>query len=255
MSGPSFQNGEIKDSSATGVQKEMGRDLICVVPARLGSQRVPRKMVRPFAGSSLLEICLRKLLMCPSLKDRLYLSASLEEPEIVAVGDRLGVPVFHRSQASLAEPSDCRTVHDYAASLDSEFFLHVNACNPLLRAETVERAVRVWAATEAPSLMAVVRRDTFFFDDVGRMLNGFRGTEANRATLETKLVDPIWEAAHSLYIWRREEVVKYNRFFSMAPGDPYLFEIPPREFYDIDNEDQFHVAELVYMDRYGHIKT
>ena len=212
-------------------------------------------MIRPFAGSCLLEICLRTLLACPTLKGHLYLSASLEEPEIIAVGDRLGVPVFHRSRASLVEPSDCRTVHDYAARLDSEWFLHVNACNPLLRAETVERAVWAWAEREAPSLMAVVRRDTFFFDDVGRMLNGFRGTEANRATLETKLVDPIWEAAHSLYIWRREEVVLRNRFFPMTAGDPYLFEIPPREFYDIDNEDQFHVAELVYMDRYGHIKT
>ena len=224
----------------------MGRDLICVVPARLGSQRVPRKMVRPFAGSSLLEICLRTLQACPSLKNRLYLSASLEEPEIVAVGDRLGVPVFNRSRASLAEPSDCRTVHDYAASLDSEFFMHVNACNPLLWAETVERAVRVWAATEAPSLMAVVRRDTFFFDDLGRMLNGFCGTEENRATLETKLVDPVWEAAHTLYIWRREEVVRHNRFFPMAPGDPYLFQIPPEEMCDVDLPWQFERAEAIY---------
>lgn len=227
------------------------RELMCVVPARLGSQRVERKMVRPFAGSSLLEICLRKLLMCPSLKDRLYLSASLEEPEIVAVGDRLGVPVFHRSQASLAEPSDCRTVHDYAASLDSEFFLHVNACNPLLRAETVERAVRVWAATEAPSLMAVVRRDTFFFDDVGRMLNPFHGTAAQRATLETKLVGRVWEAAHAFYLWRREEVVAHNRFFPMAPGDPFLYPIPPEEMMDVDEEWQWQRAETLYKAAHG----
>ena len=222
------------------------RELICVVPARLGSQRVGSKMVRPFGGSCLLEICLRTLLACPSLKYRLYLSASPEEPEIIAVGDRLGVPVFPRSRASLAEPSDCRTVHDYAASLDSEWFLHVNACNPLLKTETVERAVRTWAAMEAPSLMAVVRRDTFFFDDLGRMLNGFRGSEANRATLETKLVDPVWEAAHSLYIWRREEVLLRNRFFPMTVGDPYLFEIPPEEWIDVDLPWQLERAETLY---------
>ena len=222
------------------------RQLTCVVPARLESTRIKRKMVRPFAGSTLLEVCLRTLQACPSLKDRLYLSASLEEPEIVAVADRLGVPVYHRSRASLAEPSDCRTVHDYAASLDSEFYMHVNACNPLLRAETVEWAVAVWRATEAPSLMAVVRRDTFFFDDAGRMLNGFRGTEENRATLETKLVDPVWEAAHSLYIWRRQEVLRHNRFYPMAPGDPFLYEISPDEFFDIDLPWQFERAEALY---------
>lgn len=223
----------------------MGHTLICVVSARLGSQRVPRKMVRPFADSCLLDICLRTLQACPSLNDRLYLSASLEEPDIIQIGDRLGVPVFHRSRASLAEPSDCRTVHEYAQHLDSEWFLHVSACNPLLRVETIERAMRVWAAMNT-SLMAVVRRQTFFFDETGRMLNGFRGTEANRATLETKLVDPVWEAAHSLYIWRREEVVQHNRFSPMTADDPYLFEIPPEQFVDIDLPWQFQRAEALY---------
>ncbi len=43
------------------------KDITCVVMARLGSTRVKRKMVRPFAESCFLEIALKKLHTCDFL--------------------------------------------------------------------------------------------------------------------------------------------------------------------------------------------
>ena len=36
-----------------------------VIQARLGSQRVPRKMIKPFAGTTLTDIAIRKVLESP----------------------------------------------------------------------------------------------------------------------------------------------------------------------------------------------
>ena len=238
----------------------MTRTLTCVVSARLKSARIKEKMVRPFAGSTLLEICLRTLLACPSLTGRVWVSA--REYEIVEIARQVGdVGIWIRPHASLAEPSDCRTVHSYVGGdtwqsgewtspignmEDNDWFLHVNPCSPLLTPATIERAIAVWRDGGYRSLMGVVRRETFFFDHDGRMLNPFLGTEEQRATLETKLVGTVWEAGHALYIWPRAEVIQHNRFFPMTRDDPFLFPLPPEEALDIDEPFQWERAEILY---------
>ena len=39
----------------------MGKDISLVIQARLGSQRVPKKMLRPFAETTLVDILLKKV--------------------------------------------------------------------------------------------------------------------------------------------------------------------------------------------------
>jgi CMP-N-acetylneuraminic acid synthetase len=71
------------------------KDVTCMVCARLNSERVHQKMIRPFADSSLLEIALNKLQSCDFLdKEKIYLSAI--EPEIKPVGEKLGIKIYNR---------------------------------------------------------------------------------------------------------------------------------------------------------------
>ena len=39
-------------------------DIAVVIQARLGSQRVPGKMLKPFAGTTLMDIAIEKMLYC-----------------------------------------------------------------------------------------------------------------------------------------------------------------------------------------------
>ena len=63
------------------------RDDICViVQARLGSQRIPQKMIKPFAGTTLTDICLDKILDCKEFKqEQFFLSAWEPELKNIAV--------------------------------------------------------------------------------------------------------------------------------------------------------------------------
>ena len=75
-------------------------DDICVlVQARLGSQRVPQKMIRPFAGTTLMDICLEKLSASSYIPSENIVS-SVYEPELVEISERYPIQIFNRSEQS-----------------------------------------------------------------------------------------------------------------------------------------------------------
>lgn len=224
------------------------RDLACVVQARLGSERVKQKMIRPFAGSCLLEILLLKLKKSRRLTpERIYLSGF--EPEILAIGEKTGMQVYRRSYESTLEPVTTQVLFGFIRDISSEYFLTINACNPLLSIETIDRAIEAFQSGSMSSLFSVVRRKNFYFNEAGEMINDFDGLEKYKRVLETKMLRPVFEAAHSIYIWSAKSVVEEDSIFKFKPNDPYLFEIPEEEYFDIDYEYQFRIAELAYQAR------
>jgi len=221
------------------------KTLTCVVQARLKSERVPEKMIRPFAGSCLLEIALRKLLQCRHLSpERIYLSAY--EDEIKAVGRRVGVQIYNRTLESTYEPVTGEKIWDYINHVPSDYYMTINACNPLLRVETLDRAIDYFQTHDIPSLFSVVKRRNFFFDAQSHLVNKFNGDPKYLKTIETKLVEPLYEAAHSIYIWTGAYMRKHWGYWSFSANDPYLFEMPEDECFDIDYPWQLELAEAMY---------
>lgn len=224
------------------------KKITCMVNARLASERVKRKMVRPFAGSCLLEIALNKLKSCEFLdQDRLYLGAYDEE--IKDVGKKMGVQIYNRTYASTLEPVTMGVLYKYLYDIEADHILEINPCNPLLETSTINKALETFQENNYSSLFSVVKRKNFFFDEKSRMVNKFLGDEKYLPTLETKLVGPLYEAAHCIYIWQAERVKKEGIRWSLTQNDPYLFEIPPEEAFDIDYPWQFELAEYAYIQR------
>ncbi len=59
-----------------------------IVQARLGSQRVPQKMIRPFAGTTLLDIMLDKLTNKSTIIPNNNIFLSAHEKELKTIGDK-----------------------------------------------------------------------------------------------------------------------------------------------------------------------
>jgi CMP-N-acetylneuraminic acid synthetase len=65
--------------------------------------------------------------------------------------------------------------------------------------------------------------------------------------MNTKAVEPTYEAAHVLYA-SRLDLIKENRFMGdfEAEGGIKLFQMDELEAFDIDEPWQFEVAEVLY---------
>ena len=121
---------------------------------------MPGKMIRPFAGTNLVQILLEKLVSCDTLsQDKIYLSAC--EKEIIDIGNAVGVNIYHRDPESIKEDNrndpikHMRNVYSWVYDLDDEFFMMINPCNPLLSIDSIERAIERFNDTDVHSLFSL----------------------------------------------------------------------------------------------------
>ena len=117
-------------------------DVCVMVQARLGSQRVPQKMIRPFAGTTLMDICLEKLANSQVIPNK-NVYASVYEPELVDICKKYDVEIYHRSEAS-ANSEGTPMTQMYEWWIKHLCIVFCNACAPFLNIETVENFVKAY---------------------------------------------------------------------------------------------------------------
>ena len=225
------------------------KDIIFIIQARTQSTRVPNKMLRPFAHSNLFEIAIENVLQSSIIpKDNFYLS--IMDDELIDIAKKHNVNYFVRSEESTQEPVTLQKALEWHNKLPFKHFVIINACNPLLKVETIDNFVKQFLEVDSNGLFGVFEKKTFLFDSEGKMLNRFFGEDKYLATLETKFVETCYEAAHSLYAGSTEDINNgiYMGSFKQ-PGNPNFFIMDEIECFDIDWPWQFEVAEKLYLNK------
>ena len=64
--------------------------------------------------------------------------------------------------------------------------------------------------------------------------------------MNTKFVEPIYEAAHCLYASRMDIIGRGHWMDTKSPPEPELFTMEELEAFDIDYEWQFKLGEELY---------
>jgi 3-deoxy-manno-octulosonate cytidylyltransferase (CMP-KDO synthetase) len=114
-----------------------------VIPARLASTRLPRKVLRQVAGRPLLAWVVDAARACPQL-DQVLVAADSEE--VVALCRQLGFPV---QLTSPDLPSGTDRVHAIAQLVDAEIYVNIQGDEPLLRPEHIAALLRPFAHPDA----------------------------------------------------------------------------------------------------------
>lgn len=222
------------------------KETLFVIQSRTQSTRVQNKMLRPFAGSCLFEIAIKKILQSSIIpKDNFYLS--IMDDELIEIAKKYNVNYFIRSEESTQEPVTLPKVLEWYDKLPFKHYVHINACNPLLKIETIDKFIEQFINSDCRGQFGVFEKKTFLFSSKGKMLNKFHGDDKHLATLETKFTETCYEAAHSLYAGAMKDIGSdiYMGTFK-EKGDPSFFIIDEKECFDIDWPWQFELAEKLY---------
>ena len=222
-------------------------EVAVVVQARLSSERCPQKMIRPFADKTLTQITCEKILKSKVIpKENFFLS--VHEPELVEIGESLGVNVFRRSEYSAVwdggAGAHIRDMYEWWDKIPFKYVILVNACVPFLRVDTIDNFFSHYLQTDSDGLFAVMEKKNYFWDENKDFVTPWPEGEP---TLNTKVVGVTYEAAHCLYASRLDTIDDgiwmgdFNK-----PGDIELFPVEEVECFDVDYEWQFKAYEAMY---------
>jgi 3-deoxy-manno-octulosonate cytidylyltransferase (CMP-KDO synthetase) len=111
--------------------------VIAVIPARLASTRLPRKMLREIAGVPLLAWVYRGVRSCPSL-DQVIVAT--DSDEIMHFCERQG---FAARMTSPSHRSGTERVHEISTALAADIYINVQGDEPMTRPEHIESLIAV----------------------------------------------------------------------------------------------------------------
>jgi len=123
----------------------------------------------------------------------------------------------------------------------AEVYIQTHSTNPLLRIETIDRAIKFFLDNRASydSVFSVTRLQTRLYWDAGKPIN-HNPTEL----LRTQDLTPVYEENSCFYIFTKESFK--NAGNKRIGVKPYLFEIDKIEAMDIDEPQDFIIAEQMY---------
>ena len=226
---------------------------ICfILQARVNSSRLPGKMIKPFAGTSLIEIAIDKLKKSTFPNDNIILSVN--DPELIDIASRNNIKIYNRSKNSTrnddVNPFTLTEVLEWWDKLDYEYYMLMNACNPLIEIETLNSFIEDFISTPSDGLFTVVEHKRFFYKSDGSIFQKFHGNEDQKITFNTKFVEPIYsggplrggklsDIGKNVYIGSFKE--KNNPLMTIYPSDQYI---------DIDYDWEFKTAEQLYINKF-----
>tara|TARA_A100001515_G_scaffold144681_2_gene149533 strand:+ start:273 stop:950 length:678 start_codon:yes stop_codon:yes gene_type:complete len=218
-------------------------DVAFVVQSRLNSERIPKKMIKDFKGTTLLDLVLEKLVNTEIIpNNQIYLS--VHEDELVEVGKKYPINIHKRSWESANCDNGIEVMFDWWDKLPFKYVVMISGCNPLLKKSTINNFIKTYLNSEHDGLFSVVEKKNYFWNRSGELINDWPD---GQDLLNTKAVEPIYEAGHCLY---------GSLLSSIGDGkwcgtwkdknSPELFTVDELETFDIDYPWQFEVAEKLY---------
>ena len=217
--------------------------IVALVPMRHRSVRVPGKNYRSNAGKPLFHYIINTLQSCPEINK---IVVDTDSPDVKSGIEKNfpDVMVIERPDYLKEDTIPMNEILLYDTSLiEADLYLQTHSTNPLLRPETVSKAIETYLDQRHSydSLFSVTRIQTRLWDQLSRPIN-----HNPAILLRTQDLPPVFEENSCIYLFQRDSLVsRKNRIGER----PYMFEIDRAEAFDIDEELDFLISELMIKHR------
>jgi len=227
---------------------------LCVIPARGGSKRLPRKNILPLNGKPLLAYTVEAALKS-GVFDEVFVST--EDQEIAEIARRFGASVPGLRPGSLA--TDKATMADVCLDMierveksgrKHHILYMLSPTCPLLLSRNIHEALVMFQQSDAPSLLSVTDFDHPPFwalkkEEDGRLVP-YWGNEYIRKTQE---LPHVYRPNGAIAIANIAEFRRVRTFYGVGLAGYYM---PRSQSIDIDDEFDFRLAECIIRSRDKH---
>lgn len=215
--------------------------LTALLPMKGHSERVSNKNMKEFAGKPLYHAIMQSL-----QKSKYVEKVIIDTDSDIIAKDALvnfeKVQIIDRPKEIQGDFVPMNDIIDYdLTQLDEEHFLQTHSTNPLLTTETINRAIESYFANleNNDSLFSVTKIQTRLYWTDGTPIN-----HNLKELLRTQDLPIAYEENSNIYIFSKKSFKKAgNRRIGLSP---LMFEMNKLEAIDIDEAEDFILAELLH---------
>ena len=211
--------------------------IIALLPMKGNSERVPNKNLKDFNGKPLFHHVLESLQNCKSIHEVIINTDSDKIAESASIFSK--VKIHQRPQEICG---DFVSMNDVIANdidnSDGDIYLQTHSTNPLLKTDTIFKAIEQFKTSKGDSLFSVTKLQTRLYWKDGKPVN-----HNPEELIRTQDLPPLFEENSNIFIFTKESFVKAdNKRIGLTPT---MFEIDKIEAIDIDEPQDFILAETI----------
>lgn len=206
---------------------------IALIPIKFNNRRLPGKNIKPLGGRPLMQYIQETLLQVKGI-DEIYVYCSDEGVKEYLLP---GVCYLQRPQSLDQDSTKINEVlASFAQAKKADLYLLTHATAPFIKAESIQKGIDAVKSGNYDSAFAVIRQQDFLWQN-GKPLNYDLS-----AIPRTQDLVPIYQETCGFYLYTYWQIVEQNRRI----GDkPYFVEVSEIEAIDIDEQEDFDLAEAI----------
>lgn len=209
--------------------------IVAVVPMKLNNRRLPQKNTKSFMnGRPLCYYILSTLLKVTEIEE-VYVYCS--NPHIKEYLPE-GIKYLKRSESLDLDTTKMNEVlQSFANEVTADIYVMTHTTSPFITGESIKKGLHALLNEEYDSAFAAKKLQDFLWKD-GKPFN-YQLDNIPR----TQDLQVLYEETSGFYIYKKEIMTMHNRRI----GDkPYIVEVGEIEAIDIDESEDFMIADAIY---------
>lgn len=207
--------------------------IVAIMPIKLKNERCPGKNTRILGDKPLLQHELDSLLLtgiCDSIN--VYCS----DKAVISYLPK-GINFIERPQfLDLPTSNFTQIFGEFISVVDADIYVYAHATAPFISVETMKQCIEAVKSGEYDSAFCALKLQDYLWKN-GEPLN-FDATNVPR----TQDLTPIYQETSGVYVFTKEVFKQYKRRIGMKP---FIKEVTFKESIDIDNPEDFDLAEII----------
>jgi len=220
----------------------MNNNISALLPMKIHSERVYNKNIRSFGGMPLFFLIADTLKTTCLFSNLIINTDSLEIATMATERYKDWVIIHNRSDELCGDYVSMNQIIENDLELfDSKYYFQTHSTNPLLKKDTIIEAVGKYFENrdDYDSLFSVNKLKVRIFDKELSPINHRSGE-----LIRTQDLEPVFEENSNFYIFSKSSFISAGN--NRIGKNPTYFEVNKLESIDIDDEEDFILAEAIY---------
>lgn len=209
--------------------------VVAIVPMKLNNKRLPQKNTKPFTNGNPLCMYILDTLLSIDIINEVYVYCSNQDIKNYLPN---GVKFLKRSEILDSDQTKMNDVlMEFAKEIKADIFVMTHTTAPFIKKESIIKGINAVLNGSCDSSFAVKKVQDFFWKD-GKPFN----YQLNNIP-RTQDLPALFQETSGFYIYKKEIIEHLHRRIG---DNPFLVEVSEIESIDIDEPEDFLIADAIY---------